>query len=63
MKDFAIIFGVLVLWIVLNAWILPWFGISTCMSGGCSTDRCSSCGPGPWSEQDQDASNTKGEQP
>lgn len=22
-------------WIVLNKWVLPWFGIPTCMSGAC----------------------------
>ena len=38
MKEFSIMFGVLVLWIVLNRWILPWFGIHTCMSGGCATN-------------------------
>jgi len=27
-----------VLWIVLNRWILPLFGVSTCMSGCCALD-------------------------
>ncbi|HIQ22948.1 MAG TPA: hypothetical protein EYH34_17115 [Planctomycetes bacterium] len=22
-------------WIVLNRWVLPWFGVPTCMSGSC----------------------------
>jgi hypothetical protein len=25
-------------WFVLNRWILPWLGVPTCMSGGCSVD-------------------------
>jgi len=29
MKEFLILFGVLVLWVALNAWILPKFGVST----------------------------------
>jgi len=28
--------GFLVFWIVLNRWLLPYFGIQTCMSGACS---------------------------
>jgi len=38
-------FAVIVLWIVLNRWVLPRFGIATCMSGGCAPDRRASCGP------------------
>jgi hypothetical protein len=30
--------GIVVAWIVLNRWILPWLGVPTCMSGGCSVD-------------------------
>ena len=26
-------------WIVLNVWILPLFGIQTCMSGACRVSR------------------------
>jgi hypothetical protein len=26
-------------WIVLNVWILPLFGIRTCMSGACQASR------------------------
>ncbi|GIX01532.1 MAG: hypothetical protein KatS3mg112_0469 [Thermogutta sp.] len=37
-RDALIILLFLGLWIVLNKWVLPWFGIPTCMSGGC-------CGP------------------
>jgi hypothetical protein len=40
MKEFAWMSAVLVLWIVLNRWVLPWFGVPTCMSGGCAADRC-----------------------
>jgi hypothetical protein len=28
----------IVIWIVLNRWILPWLGVPTCMSGGCRAD-------------------------
>jgi hypothetical protein len=27
---------VLAAWIVLSRWVLPWFGVPTCMSGSCS---------------------------
>ncbi len=36
-KEIGIFVGVLALWIVLNRWVLPYFGVSTCMSGACST--------------------------
>jgi hypothetical protein len=35
MKDFLLLTGLLIFWVTLNRWILPWFGIPTCMSGGC----------------------------
>lgn len=35
-SDLWIFVLVLFLWIVLNRWVLPWFGVSTCMSGGCA---------------------------
>ena len=28
-----------VFWVVLNVWVLPYFGIQTCMSGACRTPR------------------------
>lgn len=30
---------ILVLWFVLNRWVLPWFGVPTCMSCGCAAER------------------------
>jgi hypothetical protein len=53
-KGVAIFLGIFVLWVVLNRWILPWMGLPTCMSGGCSTDSCPSCGPVPWSDPPAD---------
>ncbi len=38
-KELGLIVLFLAAWIVLNRWVLPWFGISTCMSGSCSLDR------------------------
>lgn len=29
MRDLLVIFGVLVVWYVLNAWVLPRFGVKT----------------------------------
>ena len=54
MGEFLILLGVVLFWITLNRWILPWFGIPTCMSGACIVDRCPSCGPGPlrWSHHE-----------
>lgn len=31
-----IVIGFVVFWIVLNRWVLPRFGIETCMSGACT---------------------------
>lgn len=39
-KELGLIFLFLAAWIVLNRWVLPWFGISTCMSGGCTSGSC-----------------------
>jgi hypothetical protein len=39
MKDILIFVGIFAGWIVLNIWVLPWFGIRTCMSGGCRVPR------------------------
>jgi len=54
MKEFALLLGVLVLWIGLNRWVLPWFGIRTCMSGGCATSCCPSRDGDPWKQSDKD---------
>ena len=54
MKELLLPIGILVLWIALNRWVLPWFGIRTCMSGGCTPSGCSSCGPEPWKHTDKD---------
>ena len=35
MKDTLIFVAVMAGWIVLNMWVLPYFGIRTCMSGAC----------------------------
>ena len=34
-KETLFILLFLVAWIVLNRWVLPHFGVSTCMSGAC----------------------------
>jgi hypothetical protein len=38
LKELGLLLGVLALWIVLSRWVLPWFGIRTCMSGACGAD-------------------------
>jgi hypothetical protein len=35
MKDIMVFVAVIAGWIVLNMWVLPYFGIRTCMSGAC----------------------------
>ena len=35
-KELLYVAGFLVLWIGLNRFVLPWFGIQTCMSGSCA---------------------------
>lgn len=36
MKDVLFFAAILIGWIALNRWILPMFGIQTCMSGTCA---------------------------
>ena len=36
MKDILLFAAILIGWIALNRWILPMFGIQTCMSGACA---------------------------
>jgi hypothetical protein len=62
MKEFALFFGVMILWIVLNRWILPWFGVPTCMSGGCATRKPSACCTESARASDAQPLSTKGEE-
>ena len=62
MNELSLIFGTLVLWIVLNRWILPWFGISTCMSGNCTTNRYPCCGASSSADTETDTIESKGNQ-
>ena len=38
MNEFLFFALFLAIWIVLNRWLLPWFGVPTCMSGACAAD-------------------------
>lgn len=46
-KLWRLMLGAVLVLIVLNRWVLPWFGIHPGVSGDCETDRCPFCGPGP----------------
>lgn len=35
-KELVILVGFLAGWFALNRWVLPWFGVSTCLSGSCA---------------------------
>jgi len=35
MYDILFFVGLIAGWIILNVWVLPLFGIQTCMSGAC----------------------------
>lgn len=39
MYDVLLFVGLFAGWIVLNLWVLPMFGIQTCMSGACRMPR------------------------
>lgn len=39
MKDILMFAAIVTAWIVLNRWVLPWFGVQTCMSGACAPVR------------------------
>jgi hypothetical protein len=60
MKETLIILGVFTFWIVLNRWVLPWFGTATCMSGGCSTGHCPSRAPVTKKDLEQELVEAKG---
>jgi hypothetical protein len=60
MKEFLTLLAIIMLWIALNRWVLPWFGIQTCMSGGCGVGRCPACGSAP-SDKDVDEQKAKQE--
>ncbi len=65
-KEISLWLGILALWIVLNRWVLPWFGVSTCMSGGCALSRSPCCGAPAAVGQDKEVQNlagSKGESP
>ena len=34
-STFVTIVAVLLTWFILIRWVLPWFGVPTCMGGGC----------------------------
>lgn len=55
MQEFSLLLAIIVFWIVLNRWILPWFGIPTCMSGGCAAAHCRSRSSEPSNPVDKDA--------
>ena len=40
--EMFIVIGFVVFWIALQAWILPWCGIPTCMSGACRPSAAAS---------------------
>ncbi len=63
MKTTALFLGTVLLWIALNRWILPWFGVCTCMSGGCTAESFPSCGSTPPNDGDKDGARSKGNQP
>jgi len=35
MNDILFFVSLVAGWIILNTWVLPWFGFQTCMSGAC----------------------------
>ena len=57
LKDLGIFAAVLVAWIVLNRWVLPWLGVPTCMSGNCGTGSCAPTDFPPAVQRPEDAQN------
>jgi hypothetical protein len=56
-KGVLLFLGVFVMWFTLNRWVLPWFGIATCMSGRCNSNPCPTCGPPPLSSGEEAPGN------
>lgn len=63
MKDLMLVFGLLAVWIALNRWVLPWFGISTCMSGGCAMSCCPTTDVKPRPQDGKSVSQSQGDLP
>jgi hypothetical protein len=38
-REYLFVLAFLAVWFVLNRWVLPLFGVPTCMSGSCGVDR------------------------
>ena len=48
-------------WIVLNMWVLPWFGIPTCMGGACRVPHVAQDKPFNTAEQAARVTKTRHE--
>jgi hypothetical protein len=59
LKDLGIFAAVLAGWFVLNRWVLPWFGVPTCMSGNCGTGSCAPADNRPALQQPEEAQQTQ----
>jgi len=53
-KELLLVAGAMVLWFALNRWVLPWFGLPTCMSCGCGT----TCSPSTVAQPNSDSEKT-----
>lgn len=51
MYDLLFVVGLIAGWMILNVWILPLFGIQTCMSGACRVPRDQQTTPKPTTHQ------------
>jgi hypothetical protein len=59
LKDLGIFAAVLAAWFVLNRWVLPWFGVPTCMSGNCGTGSCAPTDFPPAVQQTEEPQQTQ----
>jgi len=59
LRDLGIFAAVLVAWIVLNRWVLPWLGVPTCMSGNCGTGSCAPADHRPAARQAEDTDDLR----
>jgi type IV secretory pathway TrbD component len=62
MREFLLFSGTFAVWLVLSRWVLPWFGVPTCISGICSMNQCPSCDPESRAGTEATSVETKGVQ-
>lgn len=60
-SSFTSVVIVLAAWFILSRWVLPWFGLPTCMSGCCSNSSCATACQQSETDQSEKKSSSSGD--